>query len=178
MTNANTAKKSQISFWTGHGGSYPYFIASGQISNGNSAGRLVTGLTTPGFKSSYPDFPRVACFIGICSIVFEGVNILGYDYITSNNFAYTGIVYVDFYGDQLLQRIVGRNTAVYSKCILTQTTQGCTLCSSAGVCLKCNTLLHYVYNAVTKSCLAEIGYYLDSVSFLPILCSTPMSGCL
>lgn len=121
MTNANTAKKSQISFWTGHGGSYPFFVASGKSLNGNNDGRLITGLTTPGFKSSYPDFPRVACFIGICSIVFEGVNILGYNHITNNNYAYTGIVYVDFYGDQLLQRILSRNTVIYSKCSLTKT---------------------------------------------------------
>jgi 1-phosphatidylinositol phosphodiesterase len=67
----NTAKKSRIAYWTGQGGSYPYFVASGKDSmNGN---RLVTGLTTPGFSSSYPDFPRVACawfFVTICSIVF------------------------------------------------------------------------------------------------------------
>jgi 1-phosphatidylinositol phosphodiesterase len=68
MPGANAAKKSKIAFWTGHGGSYPYFVASGKSSpTGN---RLLTGLTTPGFKSSYPDFPRIGCFIGICSICY------------------------------------------------------------------------------------------------------------
>ena len=70
LNNANAAGSSYLSFWTGHGGSFPYFVASGKSSPGNNHPRLVTGLTTPGFKSYYPDFPRVACFIGICSIVF------------------------------------------------------------------------------------------------------------
>lgn len=68
LPGVNTAKKSKIMFWTGHGASYPYFVASGKSSPTGS--RLSTGLTTPGFKSSYPDFPRVACFIGICTIAF------------------------------------------------------------------------------------------------------------
>ena len=92
----NSAKKSRISFWTGHGGSYPYFVVSGKSSM--TGGRLMTGLTTPGFKNSYPDFPRVACFIGICSIAFEGMNIMGYKYIASQNYVYTGIIYTDMYG--------------------------------------------------------------------------------
>ena len=70
LAASNTAGISRISFWTGNTGSFPYFVASGKSSSGNGAGRLATGLTTPGFSSSYPDFPRVACFIGICTIVF------------------------------------------------------------------------------------------------------------
>lgn len=68
MSNTNTATSSRISFWTGSVGSFPYFVASGKSSpNGN---RLATGLTTPGFSNRYTDFPRVACFIGICTIAF------------------------------------------------------------------------------------------------------------
>ena len=70
LAASNAAGKSRISFWTGHGGSFPYFVASGKWLPSNGAARLSTGLTTPGFKSSYPDFPRVACFIGICTIAF------------------------------------------------------------------------------------------------------------
>lgn len=71
LATANTAGASQLSFWTGHGGSFPYFVASGKSSPGNNAGELVTGATSPGWPSSYyRDFPRVACFIGICSIIF------------------------------------------------------------------------------------------------------------
>ena len=83
LPGVNTAKKSKIMFWTGHGGSYPYFVASGKSSS--TGNRLVTGLTTPGFKSSYPDFPRVGCFIGICSIVFEGMNTMAYNNIVNKN---------------------------------------------------------------------------------------------
>lgn len=123
---ANSAKKSQIQFWTGHGGSYPYFVASGKSSKTGS--RLLTGLTTPGFKKSYPDFPRISCFIGICSICFEGMNIMGYNYIVSQGYTYTGIVYLDFYGDDLLTLIVGKNLATFAKCTTTQVSQGCALC--------------------------------------------------
>ena len=114
----NAAKKSRIAYWTGQGGSYPYFVASGKASTGGS--RLVTGLTTPGFRSRYPDFPRVGCFIGICTIAFEGINILGYDYINSQNFGYTGIIYTDFYGHDLVIMTMNKNLGTYAKCTLTQ----------------------------------------------------------
>jgi 1-phosphatidylinositol phosphodiesterase len=70
LASANSAGNSHISFWTGHAFSFPYFVASGKSSSGNGDPRLLTGLTTPGFSSYYPDFPRVGCFIGICSIAF------------------------------------------------------------------------------------------------------------
>ena len=68
--SANSAGSSFIIFWTGNTGSFPYFVASGKSSSGNGDPRLLTGLTTPGFRRFYPDFPRVACFIGICTIAF------------------------------------------------------------------------------------------------------------
>lgn len=86
ITATNAAAKSRISFWTGNKGSFPYFVASGKSSPENGHPRLATGLTTPGFDSSYPDFPRVACvwiFVTICTIAFEGINILGYNYLVS-----------------------------------------------------------------------------------------------
>lgn len=83
------------------------------------------------------------------------MNIMSYNYIVGNNFAYTGIVYTSFIGDDLLKRVVGSNTAIYPKCSATQVSQGCTLCQmGTGACLKCNTKLHYVYDAVNKICLA------------------------
>lgn len=154
MPGVNAAKKSKIAFWTGHGGSYPYFVVSGKSSK--NGGCLSTGLTTPGFKSSYPDFPRVACFIGICTICFEGMNKMGYNLIVNQGYTYTGIVYTDFYGDDLLTRIVSRNLGgLYPKCTTTQVAQGCTLCQAGtGACIKCNTLMHYVYDSINKKCLA------------------------
>lgn len=58
MNEINNDKVSKISFWTGSGGSYPYFIASGKSSPSNSALRLPTGKVTPNHATSYPDFPR------------------------------------------------------------------------------------------------------------------------
>ncbi len=54
-------------YWTGHGGSYPYFVVGG-VSSMNG-GKLWTGLLTPSFNG-YPDFPRVGCFWGICRVNF------------------------------------------------------------------------------------------------------------
>ena len=102
ISDANSAGKSYIGFWTGSVGSFPYFVASGKSSPQNGAPRLATGLTTPGFSSYYPDFPRVACFIGICTIAFEGINILAYNYFISMNYNFMGISFVDFFGDSLI----------------------------------------------------------------------------
>lgn len=173
---ANTARKSQIQFWSGHGGSYPYFVVSGKSSM--SGGCLSTALTTPGFSSYYPDFPRVACFIGICTICFDGMNNMGYNYIVNKGYTYTGIVYTDFYGDDLMKMILGKNLVNFPKCTVTQVTQGCTLCQAGtGICLKCNTNVGYVYDSVNKICLAQVGYFLNS-TYYPVLCSTPIPGCL
>ncbi len=163
-------------FWTGHGASYPYFVASGRSSaNGNL---LSTGLTTPGFKSSYPDFPRVACFIGICTIAFEGMNLMAYRFIVNKNYAYTGIIYADLYGDDLVRMALGKNTAIYAKCSATLANQGCTLCQlGTCACLKCNTNLNYVYDPISKICLAKVGYYLDA-TFFPQPCPIAEIGCL
>lgn len=120
MAATNTAGSSRITFWTGSVGSCPYFVASGKSLSGNNAGRLATGLTTPGFSSYYPDFPRVACFIGICTIAFEGINILGYNYYTSNSFQYLGIIFTDFAGDTLISSVIQINSDLFGVCTTTQ----------------------------------------------------------
>jgi hypothetical protein len=181
LTATNTAGESRISFWTGHGGSFPYFVASGKSSPGNTAPRLATGLTTPGFSSSYPDFPRVACFIGICTIAFEGINVLGFNFIQNNNLGFLGIIFTDFLGDALLQKVVSRNTGKFVPCPSALLTQGCTYCSSTGQCLGCNTTIHYIYATNNFTCLADNGYFLQwssaTVNF-PVSCGVPMIGCL
>jgi 1-phosphatidylinositol phosphodiesterase len=181
LASSNTVGDSMLSFWTGHGGSFPYFVASGKSSPGNTAPRLATGLTTPGFSSSYPDFPRVGCFIGICTIAFEGINILGYNYINNNNLKYLGIVFTDFLGDILLQKAVGLNVGKFTPCPGSLLTQGCTFCTSTGQCLGCNTTNHYAYNASTSTCLADKGFYLNWINATANIasnCSTPLIGCL
>lgn len=181
LSTSNTAGDSMLSFWTGYGGSFPYFVASGQSIPGNTAPLLSTGLTTPGFSSSYPDFPRVACFIGICTIAFQGINILAYNYINANNLKYLGIVFTDFLGDVLLQKAVSLNVAKFTPCPTTQLTQGCTFCSSTAQCLACNTTNHYIYLNTSSTCAAAVGFYLnwtDATTNVAVNCNTPIFGCL
>jgi len=96
-----------MNYLSGAGGSMPYFVSSGHSSPGTSAPRLATGLTTPGWNSSYPDFPRTTCFIGICTISFEGTNVLTADYIANGGFA--GMVMADFPGKRLIDNIINLN---------------------------------------------------------------------
>lgn len=107
--SANGKRSRTINYLSASGGSFPYFIASGHSSSSNSAARLSTGLTTPGWSDSYPDFPRVNCFIGICTIAFEGTNILTKDWIINNKPNYTGIVVADFIGSGLIEPIINSN---------------------------------------------------------------------
>jgi 1-phosphatidylinositol phosphodiesterase len=86
------------------GGSFPYFVASGHSNPQTGAPRLATGRTTPGWKDSWPDFPRVDCFIGICTIAFEGTNVLTYERL--NNFSRVGILMADFPGPGLIEGII------------------------------------------------------------------------
>ncbi|WP_242069730.1 hypothetical protein [Paenibacillus dendritiformis] len=114
--NESRLKGSQtkfINYLSGGNIAYPYFVASGHSSPGTSAPRLATGLTTPGWSDSYPDFPRTDCFIGICTIAFEGMNVLTTDYIATHNVEYTGIVAADFPGKGLIENIIRANKRLY-----------------------------------------------------------------
>ena len=177
MAATDSAGSSRISFWTGSVGSFPYFCASGKSSPGNGAGRLATGLTTPGFSSYYPDFPRVGCFWGICTIAFEGINTLGYNYYTSQGFTYLGIVFIDFFGDNLVSTAIGLNSQLFAPCSLPQISAGCLACSTAAACIACNQEINYILNPVTADCDAALGYYLNATSY-PELCWDAMAGCL
>lgn len=98
-----------MNYLSASGGSFPYFIASGHSSPGTSAPRLATGLTTPGWNGSYPDFPRVDCFIGICTIAFEGTNILTANLIDNARLSFVGIIMADFPGQGLIDKIIRLN---------------------------------------------------------------------
>lgn len=99
----------KINYLSGSGGSFPYFVASGHSSSGMGAPRLLTGATTPGWWYLYPEFPRVNCFIGICSIAFEGTNIMTRNWIQSNKPKYVEIVVGDFMGSSLIKEIINSN---------------------------------------------------------------------
>jgi hypothetical protein len=102
--NGGPSDTKYINYLSGSGGVFPYFVASGHSSPGTGAPRLATGLTTPGWNSSYPDFPRVDCFIGICTIAFEGTNILTSDRL--GNYKRVGIIMADFPGPDLINNII------------------------------------------------------------------------
>lgn len=98
-----------VNFLSGSGGAFPYFVASGHSDPATSAGGLSTGLTTPAFNGWYPDFPRGACFIGICTIYFEGTNTLTKNYLRNQNVKYAGIIAADFPGHGLIRSVIEVN---------------------------------------------------------------------
>lgn len=100
-----------MNYLSGANGVFPYFVVSGHSSPGTSAPRLATGRTTPGWKNSYPDFPRVGCFIGICTIAFEGTNTLTADYLASSSFnnGVAGMVMTDYPGKRFIENIINLN---------------------------------------------------------------------
>ncbi len=102
--NAGSSAIKYMNYLSGSGGSFPYFVASGHSSPGTGAPRLATGLTTPGWKDKWPDFPRVDCFIGICTIAFEGTNVLTYERL--GNYKRVGTVMADFPGPGLITGII------------------------------------------------------------------------
>nr|AKN37757.1 Phosphatidylinositol-specific phospholipase C [Vibrio tasmaniensis] len=109
LIQANKNQQSHINFLSGSIGSFPYFVASGHSSPETKAPRLLTGLTTPEWKNTYPDFPRSGCFIDICSIAFEGTNTLTKNYIIDNRLSYVGIIAADFPGSGLINAIIYTN---------------------------------------------------------------------
>ena len=97
-------------------GSFPYFVVSGKSSPQTNAPQLATGFTTPGWKSKYPDFPRVACVAGICTIAFMGTNQLTDQYIRAKakdrkpgNEPFVGLISTDFPGPSLVDAVIHAN---------------------------------------------------------------------
>jgi 1-phosphatidylinositol phosphodiesterase len=97
-----------MNYLSAGGGSFPYFVVSGHSNPATGAPRLATGRTTPAFRNTWPDFPRVNCFIGICTIAFEGTNVL-----TSNRLGNyknrVGTIMTDFPGPLLIEQIIAIN---------------------------------------------------------------------
>jgi len=94
---------------TSHRLPFPYFVVSGHGHPATDANRLSTGRTTPAWNS-WPDFPRVNCFLGICTIAFEGTNTLTYGGILNGYYTKrVGIIMTDFPGWDLINRIICLN---------------------------------------------------------------------
>src|SRR4249919_625567 len=97
-----------INFLSGSGGALPYFVASGHSDTRTGAPGLVTGKVTP-FFNDWHDFPRGACFIGMCTIYFEGTNTLTKNYLRNPHIQYAGIIAADFPGAGLIQAVIDVN---------------------------------------------------------------------
>ncbi len=87
---------------------FPYFVASGHSNPKTGAPRLATGRTSPGWKG-WRDFPRVNCALGICTIAFEGTNVLTYERLGDDYKNRVGIIMADFPGPGLIERIIKLN---------------------------------------------------------------------
>lgn len=113
LKKASNGSKSQfyMNYISGAVGVYPYFVASGHSSRETTANRLATGLTTPTYDKWYPDFPRVGCVKGICSIVFEGTNILTRNMLKKRMCTNrtVGVIMCDFPGTSLIAEIINNN---------------------------------------------------------------------
>jgi len=139
INDNKSAKELTINHLSASGGSFPYFIASGHSRASTSAPRLATGLTTPGWKHKYPDFPRVSCFIGICTIAFEGTNTLTKNYLNDHNIERTGIIAADFPGKGLIKSIIDKNYFEVKRYKNTQANQCLTFSvTSNAALLPCN----------------------------------------
>lgn len=101
--------KTFVTFLSGNGFAFPYFVASGKWNSGTWAHQQSTGLTTPAFKAWYPDFPRKHCWWGMCTIYFAGTNQLTYKHIKQDKMSFVGWVFADFPGPGLIKRVIELN---------------------------------------------------------------------
>ncbi len=102
------ANRLYINSLRGAGGSFPYFVASGKSDPSTGGPLLMTGETTPLFNN-WPDFPRVNCFLGMCSIAFEGTNNLTFDWLLASPRTRVGIIMADFPGPGLIDAVIAAN---------------------------------------------------------------------
>jgi len=103
-----------VNYLSGSGGAFPYFVASGHVSPATDAPRLSTGLVSVGDVAWYTSFPRTTCVLGLCTISFEGTNVLTRDDLKGLNAWGTskrtvGIIMADFPGESLIANIIANN---------------------------------------------------------------------
>ncbi|MEO7067749.1 MAG: phosphatidylinositol-specific phospholipase C [Rhodanobacter sp.] len=109
---SGSLQQGYINYLSASTGSFPYFVASGASSPQTTAPLLLTGRTTiGGWKTSWPDFPRVSCLGSWCSIAFLGTNQLFYTRLASGGELHgrAGIVMSDFPGPGLISGIIKCN---------------------------------------------------------------------
>lgn len=105
-----------VNFLSGSGGSFPYFVASGHSSPQTGAPNLLTGMTRgvintcSGNSQCIPEFPSVNCFLGTCSVAFEGTNVMTSNEINRRGWPNRyGIVMADFPGAGLVREVISAN---------------------------------------------------------------------
>jgi 1-phosphatidylinositol phosphodiesterase len=114
-TNSTARDTIFINFLSAANGGFPYFFASGHSSWETRAPRLLTGWTRGpggtcgGAEQCLREYPSVNCAGELCSVAFEGINILARDYIRHSVKDHTGIVMADFPGSELIGEIVAMN---------------------------------------------------------------------
>lgn len=108
--------KFYITYLSGNGGAFPYFVASGHWKSSSSSRRLLTGMIVPVFKRMYSYFPRTRSLLGLTCILFEGTNVLTRDYISNcllDGHRTVGIIMADFPGTSLIEHIIENNYVQY-----------------------------------------------------------------
>ncbi|MCX4781650.1 phosphatidylinositol-specific phospholipase C [Streptomyces sp. NBC_01264] len=115
--SSGPAAKFYVNFLSASGGSFPYFAASGHSSPGTGAPNLLTGWTRGIINSCswsancIKEYSSVNCFLGTCSVAFQGVNMLATQKINEAQSVHHryGIVYADFPGAGLIQSVINSN---------------------------------------------------------------------
>jgi 1-phosphatidylinositol phosphodiesterase len=108
-------EKIYANFLSASGGSFPYFIASGHSSPGTAAPALLTGLTRGVINTCkttsrcLSEYPSVNCFLGTCSVAFEGTDILTMNDLNTRGRARLGLIFADFPGAGLIQAVIDSN---------------------------------------------------------------------
>jgi 1-phosphatidylinositol phosphodiesterase len=103
-----------VNFLSASGGSFPYFVASGNSSPATGAPNLLTGMTRGVIDTCNSQcvsgFPSEGCFLGTCSVAFEGTNILTKNEINRRGWPNRyGIVMADFPGASLIHSLIVSN---------------------------------------------------------------------
>lgn len=106
------SNKISLNYLSGSGGSFPYFVASGQSSHGTHHPLLWTGIVSNN-RYYLPDFPRRSCVFSLCSVYFLGTNQLTTNWINAENSKgrtfKLGIVLSDLPGGSLVDLIIKNN---------------------------------------------------------------------
>jgi 1-phosphatidylinositol phosphodiesterase len=97
-----------INYLSGGGGTLPWFVASGHYESGTKDNRLTTGKTTPAWNG-WKDFPRLDCLRNVCTIAYEGTNVLTYERVGKDYKNRVGIIMADFPGGGLIDRVIAMN---------------------------------------------------------------------